>query len=148
MYREENTKRNMLKRRLRSTVISYGQRRLYVKKLKHSRICDLPRVIWKKIRNNSLRKARPHTHTWRDDVCCTRIIGVYSASENVALEYILIWTILTCLLTPWTRVLLEKLIGSQLFKKFPAFYGSRKFITALTSACQLPITWAIWRINK
>jgi len=26
--------------------------------------------------------------------------------------------------TPWSRVLLEKLTGSQLVKKFPAFYGT------------------------
>jgi len=26
-------------------------------------------------------------------------------------------------LTPWSRVLLEKLIGSQLLKNYPAFYG-------------------------
>ena len=38
--------------------------------------------------------------------------------------------------TPWSRVLLEKLTGSQLDKKFPEFYGTRKFITAVTSACQ------------
>jgi len=38
------------------------------------------------------------------------------------------------LLTPWNRVVLEKLIGFQLVKKFPAFYGTRKFITAFTSA--------------
>ena len=38
------------------------------------------------------------------------------------------------LLTPWSRVLLETLTGSQLIKKFPAFYGIRKFITATTSA--------------
>jgi len=36
------------------------------------------------------------------------------------------------LLTAWTRVLLEKLV-----KKFPAFYGTRKFITAFTSARHL-----------
>ena len=30
----------------------------------------------------------------------------------------------TYLLTPWSRVLLEKLTGSQLVKKFPAFYGT------------------------
>ena len=29
-------------------------------------------------------------------------------------------------LTPWSRVLLEKLTGSQLVKKFPAFYGTPK----------------------
>ena len=37
------------------------------------------------------------------------------------------------LLTPWCRVLLEKLTGLQLVKKFPAFHGTRRFITALTS---------------
>ena len=30
------------------------------------------------------------------------------------------------LLTPWSRVLLEELTGSQLVKKFPAFYGTRR----------------------
>ena len=30
------------------------------------------------------------------------------------------------LLTPWCRVLLEKLIGLQLVKKFPAFHGTPK----------------------
>ena len=29
--------------------------------------------------------------------------------------------------SPWSRVLLEKLPGSQLVKKFPAFYGNRRF---------------------
>jgi hypothetical protein len=33
-------------------------------------------------------------------------------------------------LTPCSRVLPEKLTGSQLVKKFSAFYGARKFITA------------------
>ena len=42
--------------------------------------------------------------------------------------------LLTCFLTPWSRVLLEKLTTSQLVKKFPAFYGTRRFITAFTSA--------------
>ena len=41
--------------------------------------------------------------------------------------------LLTYLLTPRCRVL-EKLTGLQLVKKFPAFYGTRRFITALTSA--------------
>ena len=35
-----------------------------------------------------------------------------------------------CLFTPCNRVLLEKLTGSQLVKKFPAFYGTRKIITS------------------
>jgi len=37
-------------------------------------------------------------------------------------------------LTPRSRDLLEKLTGSQLVKKFPAFYGTRRFFTAFTSA--------------
>jgi hypothetical protein len=50
--------------------------------------------------------------------------------------------LLTYLLTPWSRVLLEKLTGLQLVKKFPAFYGTWKFITAFTSARQLSPSWA------
>jgi hypothetical protein len=45
--------------------------------------------------------------------------------------------LLTYLLTPWSRVLLEKLPGLQLVKKFPAFYGTRKFINVFTSARHL-----------
>ena len=33
--------------------------------------------------------------------------------------------------TPWSTVLLEKLASLQLVKKFPAFYGTRRFLTAL-----------------
>jgi hypothetical protein len=44
------------------------------------------------------------------------------------------------LLTPWSRVLLEKLTGLQLVKKLPAFYGTQWFITALTSACHLSLS--------
>jgi hypothetical protein len=41
---------------------------------------------------------------------------------------------LAYLLTAWNRVLLEKVIGCQLVKKFPTFYGTRRFITAFTGA--------------
>ena len=37
--------------------------------------------------------------------------------------------ILTYLLTPWCRVLLENLTGLQLVKKFPAFYGTQRFLS-------------------
>ena len=47
---------------------------------------------------------------------------------------------LTYLLTPWSRVLLEKQINSQLVKKFPAFFGTRLFITTptLPHMCYMP----------
>jgi hypothetical protein len=34
------------------------------------------------------------------------------------------------------------LTGSQIVKKFPAFYGTRRFITAITSARHLSLSWA------
>ena len=43
----------------------------------------------------------------------------------------------TYLYTPWSRVLLENLTGFELVKKFPAFYGTRRFITAFTGARHL-----------
>jgi len=48
----------------------------------------------------------------------------------------------TYLLTQWYRVLLEKLTGLQLVKKFPAFRGNRRFITALTNVRHLSLSWA------
>ena len=57
-----------------------------------------------------------------------------------------IWVILAAsrhyLLTPLCRVLLEKLTGLQLVKKFPAFHGTRRFITELTSVRHLSLSWA------
>ena len=50
--------------------------------------------------------------------------------------------LLTYLLTPWCRVLLEKLTGLQLVKNFPLFYGTRRFITAFTSARHLSLSLA------
>ena len=46
------------------------------------------------------------------------------------------------LLTPSCRILLEKLTVVQLVKKFPAFQGTRRFITALTSIRHLYLSWA------
>ena len=44
--------------------------------------------------------------------------------------------------TPCSRGVLEKLAGSQLVKKFPAFYGTRRFVTAFTSGRHLSLSWA------
>ena len=40
--------------------------------------------------------------------------------------------------TPRSRVLPEKLSGSQLVKKFPAFYRTRRFITTFTQQATCP----------
>jgi hypothetical protein len=44
------------------------------------------------------------------------------------------------LITPWSRVLPEKLKRPELLKKFPAFYGTRRFITAFTRARHLSLS--------
>jgi hypothetical protein len=43
-------------------------------------------------------------------------------------------------LTPYSRSLLEKLTVSQPAKKFPAFYGTRRFISAFTRALHLSLS--------
>ena len=48
--------------------------------------------------------------------------------------------VLTGLLTPYSRILFEKLTGFQLVQKLPAFYGTRRFITAFTTARHLSLS--------
>jgi len=55
---------------------------------------------------------------------------------------LLLPNIYSYLRTPWCRVLLEKLTGLQLVKKFTTFHGTRRFITALTSVRHLSLSWA------
>jgi hypothetical protein len=42
----------------------------------------------------------------------------------------------------WSWALLEKLKIVQLLKNFPAFYGTRRFITAFTTALHWSLSWA------
>jgi len=41
-------------------------------------------------------------------------------------------------LTPWSRILLDKLTVTQLVEKFSAFYGIRRFITMFKRAATGP----------
>ena len=57
--------------------------------------------------------------------------------------------VLSCFVSPSGRlksfhgtVLLEKPTGPQLVKKFPAFYKTRRFIIAFTTARHLSLSWA------
>jgi len=45
------------------------------------------------------------------------------------------------LLTPWSRVFLEELTGFHPVKKFHTFHGTRRLITAFTSARHLSLSW-------
>jgi len=70
------------------------------------------------------------THKWEFYV---KVNSLILCSELVIITY---------LVTAWSSVLLEKPTGSKLVKKFPAFYGTRNFIIAFTSARYLSLPWA------
>ena len=59
-----------------------------------------------------------------------------------SLKYVCVCVVFLSLLTPWSSVLLENLTGFQLLKILPAFFGNRKFITAVTSVRHLSLSWA------
>jgi hypothetical protein len=66
---------------------------------------------------------------------CIRVITVVVVAAAVVVVVVVVVVV-----TPWGRSLLEKLTVSQLVKKFPAFYGTRKFITAVTRARHLSLS--------
>ena len=84
--------------------------------------------------------------TYGSNLCRTCSHSVTSWRSLVCFSGIWIWRmltyLLTYLLTPWCRVLLEKLTGLQLVKKLPAFHRTPRFITAITSVRHLSVSWA------
>ena len=56
-------------------------------------------------------------------------------------DSLIMFVFLTHLLTPRCRVLLEQLTGLQPVKKFPAFHGTRRFITAFTPVRHPSLSW-------
>jgi len=64
------------------------------------------------------------------------------ATDFCKIPWLIIY-LLTYLLTPWSKVLLEKLTGFQLVKKFPAFYGTRSIhIHCIHNCTPLSLSWA------
>ena len=86
-----------------------------------------------------LLKIHNWTYTWPVKY---RITGCFSAHLHCLGNIITAVPLWTYLLTPWCWVLLEKLTGLQLVKKFPAFHGTQRFITAPTSVRHLSLSWA------
>ena len=80
---------------------------------------------------------------WTRAATCVNTFELYAVIESASEHRIVLnRALLPRKLTPWSRVLLEKLTSSQLVKKFPAFYGTRRFVTAFTSARHLSLSWA------
>jgi len=104
--------------------------------------------------NQYLSDTHTHTHTHthhtyihtrarkastRYEYACARMcVYTYIHIRSDSEKYVHINTSLTS----WCRVLLEKLTGLQLVKKFSAFHGTRRFITAFTSVRHLSLYWA------
>jgi hypothetical protein len=84
-----------------------------------------------------------HTHarTHSNSITSPREIWVPLHRYSLESYYFSVVTyLLTYSLTPHSTVLLEKLTGLQLIKKSPAFCGTRKFISALTSSRKLSLS--------
>ena len=73
------------------------------------------------------------TYSEFGDIMLHRNGYIYQSTRRNVSECLYLY-LFTYLLTPCCRVLLEKLTGLQLVKKFPAFHGTRRFITVFTSA--------------
>jgi hypothetical protein len=71
------------------------------------------------------------------------VIGAGPACISVYFRRETFWWLYSPNLTPWSRVLLERLTVPQLVKKFNAFSRTRRFITAFTSAHQLSLSWVV-----
>ena len=86
----------------------------------------------------------------RETPCCLGMSKVHHRAHKKPF-FCIIPCLFTYLHTSCSRVFLAKLIGSQLVKKFPVFYGTRKFITTFTMTLYLsldqssprshPISW-------
>jgi len=48
----------------------------------------------------------------------------------------------TYFITPWNKVLLEKIIDSEFVNRFLAFYETQNFIIAVTSTRHLSLTYS------
>ena len=93
--------------------------------------------------SHSMTHTRAHTHSvgllWtRDTIYLGTEFRMLSRSNLLAIAI----PFIAYLLTPWCRVLLEKLTGMQLVKKLPAFHGTRRFSAALTSVRHLSLSRA------
>jgi hypothetical protein len=75
-------------------------------------------------------------------ICSLQVLPTVTGGRLTAVAIFNFFSLsIGALLTPWSRVLLEKLTGLQLVKKFPAFYGTRRFITAFTTLSHLSLSW-------
>jgi hypothetical protein len=62
----------------------------------------------------------------------------YSKDENIPTSFVTSnW------ITPWSKVLFEKLIVTNVIKKFLTFCGAPRFFSLFTRVCHWSLSWAI-----
>jgi len=66
-------------------------------------------------------------------------MGFNSAFKGLRVHYLLTY-LFTYLLTPWSKVLLQKLAGSAASQEIRRIFGTRRFLTVLTSARHLSLS--------
>jgi len=93
-------------------------------------------AVYEIILKNIVEPDRPQMNIWRMRIECQIPKATNTHSKCVTF---IAFPLQLYLLTPWSRVLLQKLTGLQLFDKFPAFYRTRMFITAFTSSRHLSL---------
>jgi hypothetical protein len=75
-------------------------------------------------------------------ICSLQVLPTATGGRLTTVTILNFFSLSICaLLTPCSTVLLEKLTGLQLVKKFPAFYGTRWFFTAFRSLSHLSLSW-------
>ena len=77
--------------------------------------------------------------TYGGEEKCVQGFGGKTDEKRLLGRHLLTY-LLTYLLTPWSRVLLEKLTGSAASQEIPRIFGTRRFITVLTSARHLSLS--------
>jgi hypothetical protein len=72
------------------------------------------------------------------------VMTTYTQQENQTVKDTQAYSNITYIYSdaPKSRVLLEKLAGSRLVKKFSVFYRTQMFITAFIRARHLSLSWA------
>ena len=87
------------------------------------------------------RKYRHKNKNWAPFWCINNITWTQKYSDRKMQNQNLLTYLLTNSLTRCSTVLLEKLAGRRLVKKFPAFNETRRTFTAFTSARHLFLSW-------
>ena len=132
---------------LHITVLTWVDRRIYIN------LSSLPYIyiyIYIYIYNWSQGKYRRlhSTHLWENKFGGLEKNYIFYFSVNIQVwPYFVVkkFTLAsknTYLLTPWSRVLLEKLTGSAVSQEIPRIFGTRRFLTEPTSARHLSLSWA------